>query len=53
MQTLIRKLEPTATEDDNLNGKILLNDLLEHKDFYSNFCTYDNIDKLIEIGFRN
>ena len=51
LDRLIDKLRSISSEEDNLNGRAILQDMLEHKEFLDNFCTSDKVEKLIEIGF--
>ena len=51
MQALIEKVGPTVTEDDNLNGSSIIQDMLEIKEFYSIVSKRENVLKLAEYSF--
>lgn len=43
VEVLIRKLGPEASEDDNLNGSSIIQDMLEIKEFYQMICKKTNL----------
>ena len=51
MQALIEKLGPSVTEDDNLNGSSIIQDMLEIKEFYGIVSKRENVTKLVEYAF--
>jgi hypothetical protein len=51
LRVLIQKLGPEASEEDNLNGSLIIQDLSELKEFYSIISTRDNIQTLINMAF--
>lgn len=53
MQELVEKLGPQATEEDNLNGSSILQEMLETKEFYSIICQRRFIQRLIEFAFTD
>jgi hypothetical protein len=50
---LIDKLGPDASEEDNLNGSSILQDMLETKEFYGVICKRNIVVKIIEYAFAN
>jgi hypothetical protein len=48
VQNLLQKLSPEASEEDNLNGCSIMQDMLEVKEFYSIICKRNNVQVLID-----
>jgi hypothetical protein len=53
MQELIEKVGPDATEEDNLNGSSILQDMLETKEFYNIICQRKYVSRLIDFAFTD
>jgi hypothetical protein len=51
MVSLIEKLGPNATEEDNLNSSSIIQDMLEVKEFYNIVCKRPNVEKIVEFIF--
>lgn len=43
MHTLIEKIGPSFSEEDNLNGSNILQEMLEVKDFYNVLCKRQSV----------
>jgi hypothetical protein len=48
LHSLIGKLGPEATEEDNLNASSILQDALETKEFYSVVSKRNNVSKMLD-----
>ncbi len=53
MQTLIDKVGPSSSEEDNLNGSSIIQEMLEVKDFYNVLSKRNNVQKLAEYAFTS
>lgn len=53
MQTLIDKVGPNGSEEDNLNGSSIIQEMLEIKDFYNVLSKRQNVQKLAEYAFTS
>ena len=51
MHALIDKVGPNASEEDNLNGCSIIQDMLEVKEFYNVVCRRVNVQKLSDYAF--
>jgi hypothetical protein len=51
MHALIDKVGPLASEEDNLNGCSIIQDMLEVKEFYNVVCRRANVQKLADYAF--
>lgn len=48
IETLLGKLGPDVTEEDNLNGSMIISDMLEFKEFYLIAIRKSNLQKLLD-----
>ena len=53
VQELFSKLGPDANEEDNLNGCVIITDMLEIKEFYAICCKKQNIETLLSFIFAD
>lgn len=53
LNTLIEKLGPNETQEDNLNASSILQDALETKEYFSIISHRSNILKLLEFAIPN
>ncbi|CDW85853.1 UNKNOWN [Stylonychia lemnae] len=51
LQSLVEKLSPEATEEDNLNGSAILTDMLDTKEFFNVICQRKHIQRLLDLAF--
>ncbi len=47
------KLAPTTSEDDNLNGSSIIQDMLEIKEFYQMICKRENLKNILTYAFSS
>jgi hypothetical protein len=50
LETLVDKLGPDCSEEDNLNASSILQDALDTKEYYGVICKRNNINKLLDFA---
>ena len=48
IESLLNKLGPDASEEDNLNGSMIISDMLEFKEFYLIAIKKQSLSKLFD-----